>query len=346
MNEGHFLKEKDREILKEMHLASSGKKDADKIKAILFLDKGWTYNQICEALLLDERTIHRYRKLYEEEGLDGLLENRHKGRLCKLTAEEQKDLTEELRNKLYSNTKQICGFIKKKYRKVYTPKGLVPLLRKLGFSYKKTKSVPAKANEDAQKKFIKGYEKRRKNLKKGEKIYFTDAVHPTYNMMPDYAWVPTGEERYIKSTSGRQRLNILGAYSPNDHDRIILPCETVNRYSTIDLLKKIEDRNPFSPRIYVYMDNARCNHSRDLRKYIRGSRIKPLYFPSYSPNLNLIERLWWLMKRKAIGNIYYETFEEFKIACVRMLRRRNKTFLGMLDTLMTEKFHCYPTVTN
>lgn len=341
MSNGLFLKDNDRKILLEMHLSSMEKTTADKIKAVILLDKGWTYKQVSEALLLDERTIYRYRSKYDENGIDGLIENNYQGGIFKLTKEEQKELTEELNSRLYSNAKEICRFVKKTFNKEYTPNGIVLLLKKLGFSYKKTKAMPAKADKELQKKFILHYKSLRKRLKKSEKIYFSDAVHPTYNMMPDYAWIAKGQDRYIKSNSGRQRMNILGAYSPNDKSRIILSCKTVDQNNTIRLLKAIEKRNRRCTKIYLYLDNARCNHSRVVKEYLKTSRIKIKYLPSYSPNLNLIERLWKQLKKTAIGNKYYETFEEFKRACMSTLKRNDPNFIQMLNSLMTENFQTF-----
>jgi transposase len=341
MSNGLFLKDKDRKILLEMHLSSLDKSTADKIKSIILLDKGWTYQQVSEALLLDERTIYRYREKYNEKGIDGLFENNYKGSSIKLSKEEQKKLIEELNTKIYSNAKEICQFVKKEFNKKYTPNGIVPLLKKLGFSYKKTKAVPAKADKVLQGRFIKQYKSLRKRLKSTEKIYFSDAVHPTYNMKPDYAWIATGQDRYIKSNSGRQRINILGAYSPNDKSRIILTCETVDKKNILRLFKTIEERNKECTKIYLYLDNARCNHSKVVREYLKTSIIKVKYLPSYSPNLNLIERLWKLLKKISISNKYYETFEEFKKGCISTLKRMDTNFIRILDSLMVENFQTF-----
>ena len=159
--------------------------------------------------------------------------------------------------------------------------------------------------------------------------------------MPDYAWIATGKDRYIKSNSGRQRINILGAYSPNDKSRIILSCETIDQNNVLRLLKKIELKNKVCTRVYLYLDNARCNHSKLVRKYLKTSIIKVKYLPSYSPNLNLIERLWKLLKKTSISNKYYETFDEFKNACMYTLKRADANFIQMLDSLMVENFQTF-----
>jgi len=90
--------------------------------------------------------------------------------------------------------------------------------------------------------------------------------------------------------------------------------------------------------IYIIVDNARYYHSRLLKEYAEGTKIKLIFLPPYSPNLNLIERYWKFFKKKILNNQYYETFEEFKPACKSFFRKRKK-YLPELQTLLSENFH-------
>ena len=112
--------------LEDIHRKLSDKKDADKVKAIILLSKGWSYNQIEEALLLDERTMHRYRNKYILGGVEDLLENKYKGKFSKLSEKEKKQLSKELRKNIYPNAASICNFVRKKFGKIFTPQGIVP----------------------------------------------------------------------------------------------------------------------------------------------------------------------------------------------------------------------------
>jgi transposase len=82
-----YLDKKDKEILEEFHRASKDKKTADKIKAILLMSQGFTYAQIEKILLLDERTLNRYKNTYLTQGIDGLTKNNYQGSSYKLTDE-------------------------------------------------------------------------------------------------------------------------------------------------------------------------------------------------------------------------------------------------------------------
>ena len=77
---GKFLTTCQRDELRELYSYERERRYADRIKALLLWDDGWTLEQIGKALLLDEKSIRRYRKWYEEEGPDRLLDDDWRGR--------------------------------------------------------------------------------------------------------------------------------------------------------------------------------------------------------------------------------------------------------------------------
>jgi len=144
-----FLTDAEESILREAHRAERVKKQADRIKAILWLNAGWSYEQIAQALFLDHTSVRRYEKIFRAEGLDELLKDHYCGGTSKLSKEEETALKAELKHKIYLSSKEICEYIDVEFKAQYTPEGLIPLLNRLGFVYKKTKHVPGKANAKA-----------------------------------------------------------------------------------------------------------------------------------------------------------------------------------------------------
>ena len=53
--------------------------------------------------------------------------------------------------------------------------------------------------------------------------------------------------------------------------------------------------------------------------------IELLYLPPYSPNLNLVERLWKFVKKKCLWSKYYANFEDFKEAIMDCLIQTHTT---------------------
>ena len=236
------------------------------------------------------------------------------------------------------DSKQIVSYIKHAFGITYTPQGLVHLLHRIGFVYKKSKHVPGKADPQKQKDFLEEtYWKTKKKMGENDRLYFADATHPLHNSMPSYGWIPKGKVSEVPSNTGRKRLNINGAIDIADLDFQYRTEETVNADSMIDLFRQMEQNNPDAQHIYVIMDNARYNRAKKLKEYMASSKIEPIYLPPYSPNLNLIERLWRFVYKKIQYNRYYETFDAFKKACCDLLNGV-KDFEQELRSLLTEKF--------
>ena len=115
--------------------------------------------------------------------------------------------------------------------------------------------------------------------------------------MPAYGWIKRGKEKGVKSNSGRQRIKINGVYSPIDGEIITRNDERINSQSTIELLKTIENKHPELSKIFIIRDNAKYYSSQLVKEYLETSKIEFIPLPSYSPNLNLIERLWKFFKK-------------------------------------------------
>ena len=104
--------------------------------------------------------------------------------------------------------KRFVRRIKAEFGVDYRAEGLVPLLHRIGFEYKKTKQVPSRADEVAQAEFIANFAELQLNKAADEVHYFIDAVHPTLNSETSYGWIEKGEEWQLRSNSGRTRANI------------------------------------------------------------------------------------------------------------------------------------------
>jgi Winged helix-turn helix len=106
----------------------------------------------------------------------------------------------------------IVAYVKAIFCIEYTVPGMTNWLHQHGFSYKKPAIVPGKANSELQQLWIKEYEVLRKTLSSTETICFIDGVHPTHNTKLAYGWIQRGERKEIPTNTGRQRLNLSGAF--------------------------------------------------------------------------------------------------------------------------------------
>jgi transposase len=183
--------------------------------------------------------------------------------------------------------------------------------------------------------------RRKKGVVKGYgKVYFADAAHLLHNAVPSQGWIKRGTTVELKTNSGRNRLNVLGAYSPDDHTLISIEgTESCDAELVCQLLRKVRAANP-GKRLLLVLDNARYQRATIVQLLAKRLRIRLLFLPPYSPNLNLIERFWKFLRKQVMRNTYYATFAEFRAAIQRVLANLD-TYAEELTTLMTEKFHLF-----
>jgi len=137
-------------ILQEAHHNSRLRKSADRIKAILLLDGGFSYEQVAEILLLDDMTVRRYEKEYKKTGVDGLLESRYHGTEGFLTEFQEKEVVNYLRAHICQTVKEAVSYVNSTYGKIYSIAGMTHLLHRINFVYKKTKVLPGKVDREKQ----------------------------------------------------------------------------------------------------------------------------------------------------------------------------------------------------
>lgn len=306
--------------LRQSHRVCKDKRYAYRINAIILLGSGWRYAEVSNALLLDEETIRSYQKNYETGGALELLKDYRKGSECRLTTIELSVLETELESSIYMTTQSVIDYVKKIFSITYQQSGMRDLLHRMGYEYKKPKLVPGNPDIEAQELFAEQYEEFMQNKPSDTEVLFVDAVHPEHNGIAACGWIKRGQKRELKTNSGRDRLNLHGAMNAETYQVTIIESPTVNHESTIDLFQTIEQAYPLAKDIVLILDNAKYHFSKEVKEYLNTSRIRLVPLPSYSPNLNLIERLWKFFKKNVLYNKYYENLATFRSACIQFFR--------------------------
>jgi transposase len=318
-----FLEEFERADLKAQHKLERDKRVCDRIKAVLLYDKGWSYSEIADALLLSEGAIRSHISQYS---IVRQLKPKGGGSKEKLSRAQAERLIKHLEDHIYLYVKDITFYIKSSWGISYSVAGLTEWLKRHGFSYKKPTLVPGKANAEKQKKWLEEYQALKAKLPPNETICFTDGVHPTHNVQLAYGWIKKGGSKEIPANSGRSRINLTGAIDIFSHKVVVQEDKTLNAEATIRFFKKLERAFPKKTKVHVFCDNAGYYRNKLVTKYLETSKIDLHFLPPYSPNLNPIERLWKWMKEKTVYNSYYKEFEDFRSAilgffetiCLRM----------------------------
>ena len=170
-------------------------------------------------------------------------------------------------------------------------------------------------------------------------MFFVDAAH--FVLAPFLGMVWCFARFFIRAPAGRQRFNVLGALNAITHELITVTNTTyINAECVCELLRRLAALELSIP-ITLVLDNARYQKCRVVQDLAATLNIELLYLPPYSPNLNLIERLWKFVKRKCLYSIYYDNFQTFKAAITRCLEQTHTTYKQELDTLLTLQFQSF-----
>lgn len=173
-------------------------------------------------------------------------------------------------------------------------------------------------------------------------VFFVDAAHFVFGTFLCCLWSFT--RLFVRAASGRQRFNVLGAWNAVTHQLIAITNTTVvNTETMCELLRKIAAQGLQGP-ITLVLDNARYQRNAVVQALADSLGITLLFLPSYSPNLNLIERLWRFIKRRAIYGRYHPTFAEFRAAVEETIQQLPTTHAANLASLMTLNFQRFENV--
>ena len=334
------LTKEQKRALELAHAQERDKLVSDRIKAVLLRDEGWTIRQIAQALRLHEDTISRHIQDYL---VKEKLSPNYRGSSEKLTDEQSEKLIAHLEENTYLKVSDICAHVESSYGVEYTVAGLTNWLKRHEFSYKKPKEVPAKADEEKQKIFIKMYEKLKRKTPKKEPILFIDSVHPTMASKASYGWIRTGKEKFLKTTASRTRINISGAIELLSMKTIVRDYETINGESTIQFLASIKASYPLAKKIHIILDQSGYHRSKEVSKYARKHGIKLHFLPPYSPNLNPIERLWKVMNEQVRNNRYFESPKQFKESVLSFFSKTLPEMAKSLAGRINDNFHILST---
>jgi transposase len=147
--------------------------------------------------------------------------------------------------------------------------------------------------------------------------------------------------QFIRAPAGRQRFNVLGALNAVTHELILVTNDTyINSDSVCDLLRRIAALGLTIP-ITLILDNASYQKCKIVLDLAKSLGIELLNLPSYSPNLNLIERLWKFVKKECLYSTYYSDFTLFKQAISSCLAQTHTTHKAALDSLLSHRFQTF-----
>jgi len=146
---------------------------------------------------------------------------------------------------------------------------------------------------------------------------------------------------FVRTSSGRKRHNVLGAFNGITKKLLTVVNDSyINSGSVCEMLRLLR-RTHLGEAITIVLDNAAYQRCKLVQNLAEELGITLLFLPSYSPNLNLIERLWKFVKKQSLNNCYYETFDDFKAGINACLKGIDKKYKSQIASLMTLRFQTF-----
>jgi transposase len=330
-----------RQEIDERRRQAQDRRVYQRLSAVLWSDAGRTREEVAELLGISTRQVGQWLRIFRNKGLDELCTLRYRGDPGRLSPAQVARLKEEIARGAFHNAEQVRTWIEEMFGVPYSVTGVKDLLRRIGASYHKVSGFFWKADVQKQREWVRKYRRHRREAGPSTRRYFVDACHPVWGVELLYScWLLVGQRFYVGVGNGRKRLNILGAYSPDDHDYVDLRLtkENITGEQFVKLLEALRAKHPETEKFILYLDNARYYSKPVVKGWLAAHReFRLVFLPAYSPNLNLIERLWKFL-RKAALNRWHKTFEEMQAAVAGVLNHLDR-YRSELDSLMTEEFH-------
>jgi len=321
-----------------------------KVEVLWLKSHGLGHDRIAAYANVSRRTVQRYLDEYLEGGLHRLCRS-PRPRPRAALVEHEVSLEEHFEAHPVRSAKQARAVIEQRtgIRRSLTQVRHF-LKDRLGLRWRRTGAIPVPPKktiaEHARDQVAFVEEKlgpRLEQARQGRRqVDFVDAAHFVFAPFLGCLWCAT--RLFVRAASGRKRHNVLGAFDAVAHRLIRVTNDGyINAESVCSLLRAVAGAAVGLP-ITLVLDNARYQKCAVVQALAASLKIELLYLPSYSPNLNLIERLWRFVRLEALNSIYHEKFEDFCAAIDGCLDGLSTVHKGEMETLMTHKFQLFKDV--
>ena len=311
-----------------------------RIHAVYFKTFGMTNKEIEKLTGLNREIIGDWLRIYLAGGFEALcqfnygtnksaLENHAESILSSFTERPPMNA-----NEAKARIESLTGISR-------SPTQVRSFMKRHGFRYIKTGHIPAKADTEKQQQWVKDtLEPAIEEAQKEEcNLLFMDAAH--FILEPFVCALWCVKRLFIKAPAGRNRINVLGVVNAITKEILTFNNTTyITAETIVFFFKQLREHYGDSP-LKIVLDNARYQHCALVETAAKSLDITLLFLPPYSPNLNIIERLWKFTKKKILYAKYYETPAKFHDAITDFFQTINQKYTDDLKNLLTLKFQFF-----
>lgn len=222
-----------------------------------------------------------------------------------------------------------------------SPSQVRAFMKRHGLRYIKTGHIPAKADTEKQQQWVRStLEPAIEDAQNGKcHLLFMDAAHFVLEPFICALWCVV--RLFIKASSGRNRINVLGTVNAITKEVYTMSNTTfITAETIVSFLIQLKQHYGDMP-LKIVLDNARYQHCKLVEEAANRLNITLLFLPSYSPNLNIIERLWKFTKKTILYAKYYESPSIFHRTITDFFQTVNQKYNADLKNLLTLKFQFF-----
>lgn len=145
-------------------------------------------------------------------------------------------------------------------------------------------------------------------------LWCEDEVHFQRHTSLIRMWAPKGQQPRVLSASTREKVGLFGALNLKTGALLTQEAFTFNGETFGDFLSCL--LHCTTGQIYLILDNAKYHRARILKTFFvqNRERLTLIFLPSYSPELNPIERVWRITRRQVTHNRYFSSKDELRTA--------------------------------
>jgi transposase len=318
-----------------------------KMEVLYLKSQALAHQEIRRLCRISKTTLTTYLKQYRDGGLERLKELGYAGQSSELD-EHATTLEAYFKEHPPRTTGEAQHIIQEQTGIERSPTQVQAFLKRLGMKCRQVGYVPGRAadpDKQAEQETFKTQqlEPRLEEAKAGKRaVLFMDAAHFVLGAYLARVWCFT--RIFIASPSGRQRFNVLGAIDAVTKQIFTVTNETyINAESVCLLLTQLAASYVGIP-ITIVLDNARYQKCEVVLRQAVTLKIELLYLPSYSPHLNLIERLWRFVRKECLYSKYYPKFDGFKQVIADCIQTAHTKHKNNLETLLSWNFQSFEKV--